>query len=90
TGFTSFRLKSYLQKYNHSEPLSFIFPKRSSQISFDQNQINRDYLEENSCASSINERSNKRYSTNSAIIINKIVVHKQETLENTQEIKPLE
>ncbi|KAF0430337.1 hypothetical protein F8M41_005541 [Gigaspora margarita] len=89
TGFTSFHLKSYFQKYNYSEPLSFIFPKRSSQISFDQNQINRDNLGDNSCASSINDMS-KRYSTNSAIIINKIVVHKQENLECTQEIQPLE
>ncbi|CAG8633253.1 9078_t:CDS:2 [Gigaspora margarita] len=89
TGFTSFHLKNYFQKYNYSEPLSFIFPKRSSQISFDQNQINRDNLGDNSCASSINDVS-KRYSTNSAIIINKIVVHKQENLECTQEIQPLE
>ncbi|CAG8514589.1 12213_t:CDS:2 [Dentiscutata erythropus] len=59
---------------------------RSSQISFDQNQINRDNLEDQSCASSINDKSKR----NSAIIINKIVVHKQEILENTQEIQPLE
>ncbi|CAG8463142.1 10655_t:CDS:1 [Scutellospora calospora] len=89
-GFTSFRLKNYFQKYNHSEPLSFIFPKRSSQITLDQNQINKDNPEDHSCASSINDKSNKRFSTNSAIIINKIIVHKQESSENPQEIKPLE